>query len=141
MTTQTEPLIPSPERIQASINQYFEATKSADRVEAMLACFAPDCVNRDPADGPVMEGHPEFRNYLTSVASLFSSAGLTAEYVSINGAQAAVKWIGHGTSHAGQSVSFEGIDLFEFNADAKIKSLVAYWNPAALMAELSSIQS
>lgn len=137
MTTPTPTTIPTAELIQATIKQYFEATRSHDRVEAMVACFAPDSVSHDPAESPALEGHAALRQYFTHIASLFATVGLTAEFASINGSKAAVKWVGQGMSHRGRAVTFEGIDLFEFNADGKIQSLQAYWDTAALLAKLN----
>lgn len=102
----------------------------------MVACFAEDSVNYDPADGPALVGHDALRQYFTTIAQLFTTVGLTAEFTSINGNQAAVKWLGEGIGHNGQAVRFEGIDLFELNAAGKIQSLRAYWNPAALLTSL-----
>jgi steroid delta-isomerase len=129
-------ITPAPARIQATVEQYFQATQADNRVEAMVACFAPDSVSYDPAEGPPLEGQDALRQYFASIASLFTTVGLTPEFVSINGNQAAVKWRGQGTSPTGRMVTFEGIDLFEINAAGQIQSLRAYWNPAALLTEL-----
>jgi steroid delta-isomerase len=128
--------MPVPDLIQATVEQYFQATQSDNRVEAMVACFAPDSVSYDPAEGPSLQGQDALRQYFASIASLFVTVGLTPEFVSINGHQATVKWQGQGTTHTGRTVTFEGIDLFEMNTAGQIQSLRAYWNPAALLADL-----
>lgn len=128
----------SPETIQAAVQQYFAATRSENKVENMVACFAPDSISYDPADGPALEGHDGLRQFFQGIASLFTQVGLSAEFTSINGNQAAVKWIGRGIGQNGKEVSFEGIDLFEFNPDGKIRSMRAYWQPAATIAELQA---
>ncbi|NCJ05419.1 ketosteroid isomerase [Synechococcales cyanobacterium C] len=128
--------MPTPEFIQGTVDQYFKATQSDNRVEAMVACFAPDSVSYDPAEEPPLQGQDALRQYFGGIASLFATVALTPEFVAINGNQAAVKWCGQGISHTGRTVTFEGIDLFEINTAGKIQSLRAYWNPAALLAEL-----
>ena len=126
----------TPETVQSTVQQYFAASRSDAKVEAMVACFAPDCVNFDPAEGSALQGHAAMRQYLTTLATLFAQIGLQEDFISINGNQAAVKWTGHGITHTGTEVTFEGIDLFELNAEGQIQCLRGYWNPAALMAHL-----
>ena len=36
----------------------------------------------------------------------------------------------------GKEVNFEGIDVFEVNADGKIQTVRAFWNPAEMIAQL-----
>ncbi|MGE5655276.1 MAG: nuclear transport factor 2 family protein [Actinomycetota bacterium] len=134
MTTQKFTI--STESIQATIQQYFAASRGNNKAEDMVACFAENCVSYDPADGPALNGTAEVHQFFQAIVDLFSTVGLTEEFVSINGQAAAVKWTGHGTGKNGREVTFEGIDLFEFSADGKIQSLKAYWNPTAMLVEL-----
>jgi steroid delta-isomerase len=53
------------------------------------------------------------------------------------GSQAAVKWTGRGLSKTGRPYVFEGVDVFECDAEGRIVSLRAYWAPAELMAQLA----
>ncbi len=41
-----------------------------------------------------------------------------------------------GVSKTGKSVNFEGITIFEINEAGKIQTTRAYWNPAAMVAQL-----
>uniref|UniRef100_B8HNZ9 SnoaL-like domain-containing protein n=1 Tax=Cyanothece sp. (strain PCC 7425 / ATCC 29141) TaxID=395961 RepID=B8HNZ9_CYAP4 len=126
----------STEMIQATIQQYFAASRGSNLVEDMVACFAPDCLIYDPAEGMPLRGKAELRQFFAQMSALFSVVGLTEEFVSINGNGAAVKWHGQGISLTGRDVSFAGIDLFEFNNNAQIQLLRAYWNPIVMLAEL-----
>lgn len=123
--------------IQATLEQYFAASRQdVNKAEAMAACFAENSVSYDPAEGSALEGRDGLRQFFESVVALFQKVGLTADYTSINGHEAAVKWSGQGISHSGVEVHFEGIDWFEFNAQGQIQSMKAYWNPAAMLAQL-----
>jgi steroid Delta-isomerase len=126
----------SPERIQATIDRYFAATRSANKAAEMVACFAPDTVSYDPADGPALVGHSGLQQFFEQIGSLFTELGLTADFSAINGNEAAVKWSGQGIGKNGVAVTFEGIDLFEFNTTGHIQTMRAYWNPAATIAQL-----
>lgn len=126
MSTQT---IPQP------IQDYFAATRAID-VEAYLAAFAEDATNYDPVGGEPLKGHAAMRQFFQSIASMFEQVGLTEEFATVAGNEVAVKWKGIGISKQGNPVTFEGIDIFELNADGRIQTLKAYWNPEAMIAQL-----
>lgn len=125
--------------VEQAIAAYFSATRSPDnKVDAMVACFAPDTISYDPAEGPALSGREALRLFFQGIAQLFEEVCLYEDFVSINGLEAAVKWTGRGRSHSGQTVVFEGIDWFEIHPNGQIKTMKAYWNPAALLTELRS---
>ncbi len=126
----------SPEKIQATIDRYFAATRSTNKAAEMVACFALDTISYDPADGPALEGHAGLLQGFQQIGTFFMEIELAADFTAINGNEAAVKWSGRGTGRNGVAVTFEGIDLFEFNATGQIQTLRAYWNPAATIANL-----
>jgi steroid Delta-isomerase len=126
----------SPEKIQATIDQYFAATRSTNKAAAMVACFALDTISYDPVDGPALEGHAGLLQGFQQIGTFFTEIELAADFTAINGNKAAVKWSGRGTGKNGVAVTFEGIDLFEFNAIGQIQTLRAYWNPATTIAKL-----
>jgi steroid Delta-isomerase len=127
-----------PETIQSTVQQYFAASRSPNPVAAMVACFAQNCQVYEPAEAQPLQGQAELRDFLQGMVSQFKSIGLTAEFTSINGNQAAVQWTGRGISLAGREITFSGIDLFEFNNLGQIQVLRGYWNPALMLAELQS---
>lgn len=102
----------------------------------MAACFAQPCLLQDPAEAPPLKSCAEVRQFFQSIVDLFASVELTEEFISINGQEAAVKWTGHGIGKNGCVVTFEGIDLFEINADGKIRSLRGYWDSAPVLLKL-----
>jgi steroid delta-isomerase len=123
--------------IQRTIHAYFAATRAMDR-EAWVNCFTPDGVSFDPAGAPGTRGHAALRQFFDGIVGLTSTIGLMEERVHICGDQAAIQWIGRGTGRTnGKPVVFEGIDVMSFAADGKIRELHAYWDPAALMAQLA----
>jgi steroid Delta-isomerase len=127
----------SPAIIQSTLDRYFAAScLTTHKVEAMVACFAENSISYDPAEGPALEGQEGLRQFFESVVALFAEVALTADYTSINGHEAAVKWSGRGISHNGTEVHFEGIDWFEFNAQGQIQSMRAYWNPSTMLSQL-----
>jgi steroid delta-isomerase len=125
----------SAEAIQRVVADYFRATRSMD-IEAWLATFAKDAISYDPVGGQPLEGEDSLRQFFAGIAGAFETVGLTEDSVFISGNGAAVKWTGQGVGKNGRRVTFEGIDVFEVNDGGKIQRMWAYWNPAAMMAEL-----
>ncbi|WNZ48080.1 nuclear transport factor 2 family protein [Leptolyngbya boryana CZ1] len=130
----------SPQMVQTIVQQYFAASRSPHKADSMADCFAETCIHQDPAEAPILKSRDEVRQFLQAIVDLFVSVELTEEFVSINGQAAAVKWRGHGISKNGAEVHFEGIDVFEINADGMIQTLKAYWNPSTMLAQLQEKQ-
>lgn len=126
----------APELLQAVVHEYFAASRSEHKVDRMVACFAPTSISYDPAEGKALTGQEELRQFFQGITQVFETVALHEEFISINGQEAAVKWTGHGVGKNGRTIRFEGIDLFAFNAEGKIQSMRAYWNPAAMLAEI-----
>ena len=120
--------------VQKAVADYFAATRAMDS-SAWVSVFAEDGTSYDPA-APPARGQEALRQFFEGIAGAFSEVGLTEDNVFITGNEAAVKWTGRGVGRNGREVVFEGIDIFEINDAGKIQNLWAYWNPAALMAQL-----
>jgi steroid delta-isomerase len=125
----------SPEKISRAVRAYFLAIRAMD-ADAFANMFAEDGTTFDPVGASAITGRDAIREFLTSICKNFKSVGLTEESVFVAGNGAAVKWVGKGTSATGKEVRFEGIDVFEINADGKIQTLRAYWNPAEMISQL-----
>jgi steroid delta-isomerase len=127
----------SPETISKGVRAYFAAIRAMD-AEAWVATFAPDATNYDPVGAPPAVGHDGLRQFFAAIAGAFKTVALTEDHIFIAGDGAAVKWTGTGTGKNGRNVRFEGIDVFEFNADGLIQTMRAYWNPAEVLMQLQS---
>lgn len=125
--------MPSPAEL--TVARYFAATRTPDR-EAWVQCFAPNGTSHDPVGAPAHVGHAALRVFFNSIVDLVDTIGLHEQHVYACGNDIAVKWIGRGLSKSGNPYSFEGIDVFECDAEGRITMLHAYWNPGLLMAQL-----
>lgn len=125
----------SPDRISRAVRGYFLAIRAMD-AEAFANTFAEDGTTCDPIGAPPITGRDGIRQFFQSICDNFRSVTLDEESIFVAGNGAAVKWIGKGTSTQGKEVKFEGIDVFEVNADGKIQNVWAYWNPAEMIAQL-----
>lgn len=120
---------------QETIASYFAAIRAMD-AEGFVNAFAPDAVSHDPVGAPPLNGHEQIRQFISGIMAGFETVGLTENHVFINGNAAAVKWTGRGRTRSGRNVSFEGVDVLEFDSEGKITLLRAFWDPAPVMAAL-----
>ncbi|HYP25317.1 MAG TPA: nuclear transport factor 2 family protein [Blastocatellia bacterium] len=123
------------ENIRQTVADYFAAIRAMD-VDAWLATFAENAVSNDPVGAPPIEGHSGLRAFFEGIAGAFEKVEMFEDSVFVSGDSAAVKWTGRGTGKNGRNVIFEGIDVFEMNADNRIQRVWGYWDPAAMMSEL-----
>ncbi len=107
-------------------------------VEAWLATFAEDAISEDPYGSPPMKGKDALSQFFNGIASAFETIDMRADQVFISGNAAAVKFTIAGRGKNGRDIKAEGIDVFEFDEAGLIQRLRAYWNPAAMIAELQS---
>lgn len=127
------PQQPNAPAIQRTIADYFAAIR-AGNPSAWLETFATDAVSEDPVGAPPMRGHAALGQFFANIGGAFDEIGLTERDVVISGNQAAVYWTGRGVGKNGREVSFEGVDVFEFNEQGKIQRMWAYWSPGPVMA-------
>src|SRR5689334_864396 len=121
--------------IRETVAAYFAATRAMDKA-AWVGTFAEDAVSHDPVGSEPLKGHTAFGAFFDGIVGAFETVGLQETEIYVAGNGAAVKWTGKGTGKNGREVSFEGIDVFEINEAGKVQNLYAYWNPAAMMADL-----
>ena len=125
----------SAERISRAVRAYFLAIRSMD-ADAVASTFAEDGTTYDPVGSEGVTGREAIREFFSSIYKNFKSVALNEDSIFVAGNGAAVKWTGKGTSANGTNVNFEGIDVFEVDADGKIRTVRAYWNPAEMIAQL-----
>jgi ketosteroid isomerase-like protein len=123
--------------IENVVAAYF-ANMASMNPEGWVENFAEDALSYDPVGEPPAKVHEGFRQFIGQLQAVFAKLEATTEHLFVGGNEAAVKWTINGISKTGKSVTFEGITIFEINAAGKIQTTRAYWNPAAMVAQLRS---
>ncbi len=113
----------------------YKAQASRD-LAAWLDLFATDAVVHDPVDSPAAEGHEAIAELWKQYTGPFSSYQRRPERVLQSRGGAAVYWTGTATAGSAET-DCEGIDVFEFNDDGKIRALMSWWDPAGLLLKLA----
>lgn len=123
--------------IETVVAAYFGNMASMNP-EGWVENFAEDALSYDPVGEPPAKVHEGFRQFIGQLQAVFEKLEPTTEHIFVGGNEAAVKWKMQGVSKTGKSVNFEGITIFEINEAGKIQTTRAYWNPAAMVAQLRS---
>ena len=120
--------MPSQEAIAQTVNRYLEflAKGTADDV---VTLYAADATIEDPIGSEVRRGHDAVREFYVAVEGVKKETELVQ--LRIGGSEAAFFW--HLTLDAGGSRSrLSPISVMEFDDDAKITSMRAFWSPTDL---------
>jgi ketosteroid isomerase-like protein len=121
--------------IIGTVDRYYAALSARD-VDAVSALFAPHAMAHLPVGAPPLEDAAALRTWYEGVLSLFIDLSFEPQSVFPAGPAAAVKWLAEGRDDRGGQVTFEGIDVLEFDAEARIEMLMGFWDPAAMIEEL-----
>jgi steroid delta-isomerase len=115
------------QQIQATMARYVELVDAGD-IDAILALYAQDAVVEDPVGQTPLTGLEAIeRFYRDGLGMMKVSATLTGPVrATLNGCGAMpfrvdMEW-------GGQPCSLHVIDVMEFDADGKIRSMKAFWS-------------
>lgn len=111
-----------------AVRLYFEATQSGS-TQQWLSRFAPGAVVEDPVGTEPLRDREALERQGDAFLGGFREVGLHPGFVSVAGHRAAASWEGRALTHDGETVSFEGIDTFEFDEDGLITKMMGYWTP------------
>lgn len=121
----------SAQQIQETMARYVELVDAGD-IDGIVALYGQDAVVEDPVGKPPLQGIAAIeRFYRDGLGASQVSAILTGPVrATLNGCGAMpfrvdMEW-------AGQPCSIHVIDVMEFDADGKIRSMKAYWSEVNL---------
>ena len=123
-------------RVTATVDEYFAALSAGDEGR-WLALFADDAICHQPVGSVPAEGRSGLREVWKMLTGPFKRLVLAQDSVFQAGTGAAVKWTGCGRGVNNREVTFEGIAVFEVGSDGKIQTIMAYWDPAAMLIDLA----
>lgn len=127
----------STESIEKAVDSYF-ANMGAMNPEEWVKNFAEDALTYDPVGKPPSKVHEDYQKFFQMLSMIFAQLEVTTNNIFIVEKSAAVKWTMRGTSQKGKQGVAEGITVFEMNEDGKIQQVFAYWDDAAMMAQIRS---
>ncbi|MFJ7110595.1 steroid Delta-isomerase [Pseudomonas sp. NPDC098740] len=123
----------SAQQVQATMARYVELVDAGD-IDRIVALYSEDAVVEDPVGRPPLQGIVDIERFYREGlgASKVSATQTGPVRATLNGCGAMpfrvdMEW-------AGQPCSIHVIDVMEFDADGKIRSMKAYWSEVNLTA-------
>jgi steroid delta-isomerase len=116
--------------LETTIRAYASSWAARDR-GAWLRTFAPDAIQEDPVGVPVRRGHREIGGFWDREMARYQSIEIVPREIFVVGHEAAMVWIINGVTEEG-SVSFDGVDVFQFDAAGLISSVRGFWERSSL---------
>ena len=114
--------IPEVAQVESWVRRYFKATRSGN-ARVWFSAFAENAVVEDPVGNSPLTTGRAILAHVDDFIGAFETIGLYENFIHVNSNEAVAKWTGHGTTTHGQEVTFEGVDLFEFDSLGKIVRL------------------
>jgi len=121
------------------VRNYF-ATLSTLNFERYAELYTPDGVLEDPVGGPTYRGRKAIFDWVNGIGSGFSQLDFDpGTIVVVSPTEAAASWSVVGRTVDGRSISFQGIGVFVFNQDGKLRQVREYWDLPGLLAQLAGV--
>ncbi|MDQ3987920.1 MAG: ester cyclase [Actinomycetota bacterium] len=117
------------------LTRSFVAISSGD-IEAVLGFYTDDSTGYEPGLPEPMRGLAQLRQFFEQLMGPFDHLCVIDDEVFTAENRAAVRWTGRGVSKSGKLVRFQGVDTYEFDDAGKIRNQWAYYDPAAVAAQL-----
>lgn len=112
------------------IRAYAASWAARDR-EAWLRTFATEGSQEDPVGGPVRRGHREIGEFCDREMARYRSIEIVPREIFVIDHEAAMVWTINGvTDH--DPVSFDGVDVFQFDDAGLISRVRAFWERSSL---------
>ena len=122
--------IPDRTAIEKTIRAYAGAWAARDR-EGWLETFTDRATQEDPVGERTRCGRGEIGEFWDGAMSSYKSIEILPRNIFVNGREAAMEWTINAAIPEG-SITFNGVDVFIFDEAARIVSVRAYWERAAI---------
>jgi len=125
--------------LETTIRAYAAAWAARHR-EAWLRTFAPDATQEDPVGDPVRRGHREIGEFCDREIARYESIEIVPRQIFVLGHEAAMVWTINGVIEKGP-VSFDGVDVFQFDDAGLISSVRAFWERGSLHRQFQRLRN
>jgi steroid Delta-isomerase len=119
---------PDPQAVRSTVERYWAAFSAGDR-GAWLDCFADGATMEDPVGTPMRTGRDEIGAFYDESRAAADAVELRGGIVNVCGAEAAFTMEVRPTL-GGAAFVMDVIDVMSFDAEARITSMRAFWDPA-----------
>ncbi len=125
--------MPNTEELRQLIDRYAKAVTARDPA-AVAALFAPDAIQRDPANTPPNFGREAVEAFFASAVGASVATDFTVRALHTCGNHVAIDFGIDVTLESGRML-INGIEVFTVNDDLQIAEVTAYWDDADITFE------
>jgi steroid delta-isomerase len=123
---------PTPQSLRDLVARYCAAVTAGD-MDAIIAMYAADAVQRDPSSAPPNVGHAAIRTFYENARDAADWMRFEASAVHTSGNHVAFDFTVTVSLGGGQMV-IHGIEVFTVSDDHLITEVTAYWDDADVAA-------
>jgi len=131
--------VPEVAALETTIRVYAASWAARDR-EAWLRTFATDATQEDPVGDPVRRGRREIGEFWDRAMARYQSIEILPRHICVIGHEAAMVWTINGVTEEG-AVSFDGVDVFQFDDTGLICSVRAFWDRGSLQRQFRRLRN
>jgi ketosteroid isomerase-like protein len=103
----------------------------AGDVDGYVALFAENAVVFEPT-GAVIEGRKHIGEHARQIISMLGRAEFLEQKVFVTGTNAAMRFTVRFQNGQGGHTMVEGVDVFEFDEQSRIRRVTSYYDPSVL---------
>jgi steroid Delta-isomerase len=124
--------------VRQFLNTYFALALDAPDVSAFTELFTPDGVLEDPVGTPPLHGREAIGQFLAAGRSLIERSKYEIRDILSCGHESAVRWSAVVTTKRGDCISIEGIGIFAFDDQHKLRHVREFYDVGQLQKIFSS---
>jgi steroid delta-isomerase len=110
------------------VKRYFEVVFNAPEVSTFTELFTPDGVLEDPVGTPPLHGREAIAQLVAAGRALIERAEFEIRDVITCGRESAVRWSSVVTTKRGDRVAIEGIGVFSFDEQQKLRHVREFYD-------------
>ena len=125
----------TPQQIEAIVTDVFNKFAAFD-AQGTAALYAADGTIEDPVGNPPVQGTQAIIAYLETFPTILNEIRIQSFDVTVAGQEAAIKWRLRFKTKTGNVFFVDGIGIFTFNEEGKVKSDREYFDYAYFVSQL-----
>lgn len=118
--------------VREFVNMYFAMALDAPDVSSFTALFTPDGVLEDPVGTPPLRGREAIGQFLAAGRALIERTAYEICDVLSCGHESAVRWSAVVTTRRGDRVVIDGIGIFSFDDQHKLRQVREFYDVGQL---------
>ncbi|XXT20977.1 nuclear transport factor 2 family protein [Sorangium sp. So ce429] len=119
------------------IGVYFNVVANEPDTGAFVELFSPDGILEDPVGTPPLRGREAIRRFVDAGRSKIERSELVVREIMTCGSESAVRWSGDILTRRGGRITLEGIGIFMFDEQQKLRHVREFYDVTKLLAVFS----